>query len=302
MTRTLIVAAFCGICFSPVLRGEEPHSVVFIDRTTPAPAPSGNARIDFGGSMEFDRFVPADQEGTLDFASRKKSPWLAGGLSLALPGAGEFYAERYWKSAAFLAVEVGVWVVAYLYDRKGDRQTDYFQGYANEHWSVVRYAQYAQDHLNPSGKPYNWLLPGTEGRNPWERVNWAEVNRMERDIAGYYSHTLPRYGEQQYFELIGKYPQFNQGWDDAPASFNYGDPLTSRFLYYADERGKANRFYETATTMVTIAIVNHVVSAIDAAFSAGSYNAGLRADVGMKTLPTDQGMRDVPVVSLRYGF
>lgn len=302
MTRKLLAAALCGLSLSPVLRAEEPRPIVFLARDGKAVPSSGNARMDFVGFMELRSFAPANQEERPDYTARKKSPWLAGGLSLVLPGAGEFYAESYWKSAAFLAVEIGVWVVAYLYDGKGNRQSDFFQGFANEHWSVVRYGQYAQDHLKPADKTYNWLLPGTDGRNPWERVNWAELNRMERDIAGYYSHTLPAYGDQQYFELIGKYPQFNQGWDDATVSFNYGDPLTARFLYYSDERGKANRYYETATTMVTIAIVNHVVSAIDAAFSAGSYNSGLRAEMGMKTVPTESGIWEVPVVCLRYGF
>jgi hypothetical protein len=301
MKRTLLIAAVVVFAYAPLLRAGDPRPVVFIEKTGPLQPASGIARIDFSGAMEF---VPAraSQEVAPDFASKKKSVWLAGGLSLLVPWAGEFYAESYWKSAAFLAVEIGAWVVAYLYDTKGDKQTDFFQGFANEHWSVVRYAQYAQDHLNPSSKPYNWLIPGTEGRNPWERVNWAELNRMERDIAGYYSHTLPTYGQQQYYELIGKYPQFNQGWDDAAPSFNYGDPLTSRFLYYSDERGKANTYYETASTVVAVAIVNHVVSAIDAAFTAGSYNSGLHADVGMKTIPADLGMHEVPVLSLRYGF
>jgi hypothetical protein len=294
-----LIAAACVIACAPLLRAGDPRPVVFIEKTGPLQPASGIARIDFGGAMEF---IPAaaSQEVVPDFASKKKSVWIAGGLSLLVPGAGEFYAESYWKSAAFLAVEVGVWVVAYIYDRKGDKQTDYFQGFANEHWSVVRYATFAQA---VSGKTYaNLFIPGTGARYPWEQVNWTVLNQIERDIGGYFSHTLPVYGEQQYFELIGKYPQFNQGWDDAGPSFNYGDPLTPRFLYYAGERGKANTYYETASTVVAVAIVNHVVSAVDAAFTAGSYNSGLHADVGMKTIPADLGMHDVPVLSLRYGF
>jgi hypothetical protein len=92
---------------------------------------------------------------------------------------------------------------------------------------------------------------------PWTQVNWAELNRMERDIAGYYSHTLPPYGEQQYYELIGKYPQFNQGWNDAPPSFNYGDALTPNFVYYSGERGKANSLYASASRWVTVVIISH---------------------------------------------
>jgi len=288
---------------APVLRADGPESLVKIPSRLPVAPVTGDARVDFAGQASL-RDLPSffqDSSFTVSGAS-PKSPWLAAGLSLALPGAGEFYAGSYWKSAAFFVAEVAVWTVAYLFDKKGDRQTDYFQDYANAHWSVVRYGQYAQDNLRPPNSQYAWLIPGTTGRNPWERVNWAELNRMERDIGGYYSHTLPPYGEQQYYELIGKYPQFNQGWDDAQPTFNYGEALTARFLYYADERGKANRAYETASTMVTIALVNHLVSAIDAALTAGSANRGFHAEAGVQTVPTEGGVLRVPALTLRYGL
>jgi hypothetical protein len=127
-------------------------------------------------------------------------------------------------------------------------------------------------------------------------VDWGELNRLERAIGTFFSHTLPPYGEQQYFELIGKYPQFNQGWDDAPANFDYGDPLTPRFRYYSVERGKANDHYATATTFVTIALVNHALSAVDAAWSAAGFNHA-HAEASLRTMP---GGGLVPTVTLTY--
>lgn len=301
----LYLACVLGAFAIPgVVQGGEPRSLVILDRPGQAPLPTGNARLDLIGLSRRDLIAPGLQDAIGEAAvQQRKSPWLAAGLSAVIPGAGEFYAESYWKSAAFFAVEAAVWIVAYTYDKKGDRQTDFFQDYANAHWNVVSYATYARDHLAPATGDYSDLfIPGTQGRPPWEQVNWSALNRMERDIGTYYSHTLPPYGEQQYYELIGKYPQFNQGWDDAPPTFNYGDQLTARFVYYADERGKANRYYENATTMVTIAIVNHVISSIDAAFTAGAFNRGLHAEMGMRTIPTAVGPRMVSVVNLRYGF
>ncbi|MGA9117417.1 MAG: hypothetical protein WB626_11625 [Bacteroidota bacterium] len=234
----------------------------------------------------------------------RKSPWIAAGLSLVLPGAGEFYAESYWKAAAFLAIEAAAWTVAYTYDRKGDRQTDFYQDYANAHWDVVRYAQYAEANLAPAGQTYAWRI-GTTGL-PWQQVDWAELNRMERDIGRtadgqYYSHTLPLWGEQQYYELIGKYQQFNQGWDDAPPSYRYGEPVTARFSYYSLERGKANDFYSTASAGVTVAILNHILSAVDAAWSAGSANS-VHASLGMRALPLAGRGPAQPTAGLRYSF
>ncbi len=151
------------------------------------------------------------------------------------------------------------------------------------------------------------IIPGTENDPPWMRVNWSELNRMESDIAGttagmYYSHVLPAYNTQQYYELIGKYPQFNQGWDDAPPSFNYGQQLSTELLWYAGQRGQANTYYTTASTYVAIAFVNHVVSAVDAALTAGSFNRGLHASVGSARVPSFGGYTTVPTFKLSWGL
>lgn len=240
-------------------------------------------------------------------AGDRKSPWIAAGLSLVLPGAGEFYDESYLKSALFLAVEAGAWILAYSWDKRGDRQTDSFQDFANAHWSVVQYAQFAQEKLSDHTQTYAWLKPGTEGQAPWDRVDWNELNRMERDIAGYYSHTLPPHGDQQYYEEIGKYPQFNQGWNDANLSLSpdyatVKGNLTPNDLFYAVERGKANTYYEHATLFVSVAIINHLVSSIDAALSAGWYNSRVHAEMGVQTVPVGGTSINVPVMKLAYRF
>ena len=59
-------------------------------------------------------------------------------MSLLVPGSGEFYAQSYWKAAAFFAIEVAAWALAYTYDKKGDKQTDYFQNFANGNWECLQ--------------------------------------------------------------------------------------------------------------------------------------------------------------------
>jgi hypothetical protein len=296
----LAIAAFALAAHA----GETPRSVVMRPDGSYA-APSGNARIDFTSVRGP---LTAFQEGASDVLQEsRKSPWLAAGLSIVLPGAGEFYSESYLKSAIFLAAEAVLWVMAYRYDHKADRQTDFFQDFANAHWSVVNYATYALAHYAPAGGNYQVIIPGTQGDPPWMRVNWAELNRMESDIGGttagmYYSHVLPAYNTQQYYELIGKYPQFNQGWDDAPPSFNYGQKLSTELVWYSGQRGQANTYYTTASTFVAIAFVNHVVSAVDAALTAGSYNRGLHASVGSQQVPSATGYTTVPVLRLAWGL
>lgn len=255
---------------------------------------TGNLRIDLFGQQSLrDGPLLGEQEGDPANMPSRKSPWLAAGLSAVVPGAGELYAGSIWKAALFFAVEVTAWSLAYANDKKGDRQTDSYQSYADDHWSVVRYGRFAETLAPPDQGPYRWDLGNGA-------VDWSELNRMERAIGGWFSHTLPPYGEQQYYELIGKYPQYNQGWDDAPPTFRYGDPLTARFIYYSGERGLANTYYDRATTFVTIALVNHLLSAIDAAWTAASYNSDLHAEARMRISPDRR--TPSPWLTLRYDF
>ncbi|MCX6168173.1 MAG: hypothetical protein NTX65_02455 [Ignavibacteriales bacterium] len=260
------------------------------------------------GSLNLDSKIAYDKSEKIitpslsNIDDQKKSVWLAVGLSAVLPGAGEFYSESYIKSAAFIAVEAAAITLGLIYDKKGNDQTDFFQNYADQHWSVDRYAAWTIKHatsINGSVDPtkYNVFVNG--------KVDWAELNRLEGDLGTYYSHRLPKYGEQQYFELIGKYPQFNVGWDDfgdVNTPYFYGDPLTQKFLYYAEERGKANNFYNVAAKAVLVVVVNHIVSAVDAAWTAHSYNKNL--DMHASIERRDYGFITVyyPQLNLQYRF
>ncbi len=289
----------------------EDHSITIRQGAVDPVMLSGNLRVDLTG-LERLGGPPAKQDKEIEVEG-EKSVWLAAGLSAIIPGAGEIYAESYLKGSIFFLADVALWGLAYHFDKKGDDQTDFFQGYADQHWNVVRYADFAETHFISSGS-YAWRIPGAPNdAPPWQRVNWDELNRMERDIARtaagqYYSHTLPRYGEQQYFELIGKYQQFYQGWDDANLNLVSYDEITAAltddtmFKYYSAERGKANDYYSNATTFVTIAVINHVLSAADAAWTAGRYNSALRANVGLQSIPIGTTYVHNPSVMMKYSF
>ncbi len=306
--KSVVVIVLIIACTSELIAGGEVQSVVVARGPKPVQL-TGNFRVDFFGQREIGMLQLQNEAEPLSEVNWK-SPWLAAGLSFVLPGAGEFYAENYWKAALFLAIDVAAWGLAYSFDKKGDNQTEFFQGYANQHYSVVKYAQFSLERFIPANRRQEFagLVTGTESQPPWQRVNWAILNRLEREISAtaegkYYSHTLPLYGEQQYFELIGKYPQFTPGWDDAVLPYVYSeDNATPNFRYYASERGKANDFYSKATTFVTVAIVNHVLSALDAAWTASSYNKNLHASIRMQSVPTGYGYARVPVARVEYSF
>jgi len=232
-----------------------------------------------------------------DNGEDRKSPVLAAVLSAAVPGAGEFYSKSYIKSGAFFAAEVISWIVNISYNQKGDRATDDFQKYADANWSVVDYASW----LN-ANKGCSIEISDDAGLPPWKRVNWTQLNECERRLGGFFSHTLPPYGDQQYYELIGKYPQFNPGWRDADRSRDISeDNISELFKKYSGMRGHANDLYNTASAALIVVVVNHVLSAFDAAWSATRYN-NVHAALEMKMQPTPFGFEVVPTatVSIRW--
>ncbi len=271
-----------------------------------------NDKFRFSGINNYDAVKIAGMETpvkpiiNIDEAPKKKSVLLAGVFSAILPGAGEFYSESYLKSAIFLGVEVASIIVGEIYNKKGDNQTAFFQNFANKNWSVVRYANWTianAKKINPDVDASLFNVFDSNGD-----VIWRKLNDLENAIGqgtNYYSHRLAFYGEQQYYEMIGKYPQFKAGWDDfsdGPEAYLYDYPLSSNFHYYSHERGLANDYYDVAAKAVMVIVTNHVLSMFDALWTASSYNKRLQMNVTLKPEQAGYRLEYSTVLNLRYNF
>lgn len=279
----------------PLLLGQEP-----LHRT-------GNLRHDL--ALSFAVKDSAGVRGMLE--THMKSPLRAAAYSIVLPGAGEYYAESYWRSAAFLGSEILLWVVYAVYEGKGDRQTTDFERYADQYWSVVRFANWVEAHgasLNPNPPPTGIVTSNDPNLPPWERVDWVLLNAWEQHIGGVastgFSHRLPRRPDQQYYELIGKYLQYNMGWDDwDPARVDYLTAMSAKFAFYRDMRGRANDLYSIARTAGYLVVVNHLLSAVDAAFAASGFNKSVRVEAHLRpTARPFNFVEFVPTASLSISF
>lgn len=222
------------------------------------------------GSISFDSreigLLPAGQKNAVLPALEKKKPLLNGLISLVLPGAGQFMTESYIEAGIFAALEITAISIAVINDGKGDDQTNTFQKVADDRWSVVKYAEWLNTFKNAS-IPIN---PNT-ALPPWERVNWDSLNAYEST----FSHRLPKHGEQQYYELIGKYHQYSPGWDEFNPANNNNADIPPIFLSYAVMRGKANDYYNNATKAVLAIYINHFLSAVHAVWATAMYNNNL---------------------------
>jgi hypothetical protein len=240
--------------------------------------------------------APAELQAPFDYRPPPgKSVWLAGALSAVVPGSGELYAEApLWKTLLFAGLEVAGWTTWAVYENQGDMATDDFEHYADQNWDVTRYidwiaANYQHwdddqvDKETIAQALQTVFLSTDPNREPWQRVDFAQLRRIESAVRDGFSHTLPDFGEQQYYEQIGKYTQYRAGWSDHAGEVDtliYDNSfVTQRNRDYMDLRAEANRLLGIASTAVGVVVLNHLVSMLDAAIEANGFNTRIEAQL-----------------------
>jgi len=267
-----------------------------------------------------------------------RSPALAFGLSAVVPGMGQFYNGQWKKGVISLAVEAAVVTGYLLYRRRGLDAEDSFRAYANRQWDPVQYATWLNDYTvflhdefgNNVTAPPVQLVQGIDFQNPdtWSAADRQSVNTffnqiraIERQVfhpetGASFSHQIPQHGDQQYYELIGKYFQFAPGWTDYPSWFDADgnftgaiDPektgvngskpnVSDDFFQYARDHGRAEDLLRNASRISLLFIVNHLIAGIDAAVSAKLHNDRITSNVGLAYSPA-QGTVPVARMSIR---
>jgi len=256
--------------------------------------------LNLSGSLHYDskillnNYREFQSNSSADELPGQKSPVLSGVFSAIIPGAGQVYNEDWWIAGIFLAAEVVLITTAITYENKGDEQTESFEMFADENWSVVDYAEWLAQYEGADITKI--VISNDESLPPWERVDWDELNAAETG-----SHNLPPHGEQQYYEVIGKYHQYSSGWNDFTGGSNK-ELISPNFTYYAGERGTANDYYSTSSTVVVGIYINHLLSAAEAVLGANRFNNNL--SVSLRVQNSNLVDRDelVPTLFLRYNF
>lgn len=243
---------------------------------------------------------------------------LALGMSALVPGLGQAYNADWIKGAASFAIEAGLIAAYLIWKNDGVEAEDAYIAYAHEYWSAGRYAGWLNDYVvfleaehdatigaEPIDVPEGIDLHAPDGwseqerrevRNLFDRIRAVEDQLFHPETGASFSHKLPYFGEQQYYELIGKYFQFAPGWVDYPdwrvdGEFTQAiDPELSgprgtkpnvqgRFREYAEDHADANTLLRRASRISAVILLNHFVSAFDAAISAKLHNNRLETDL-----------------------
>ncbi|HHI02768.1 MAG TPA: hypothetical protein ENL22_04550 [candidate division Zixibacteria bacterium] len=253
-----------------------------------------NSGADYLESSEF-----LAQEETLNIEENDKSiyeytyksPKKAFLYSLLIPGWGQKYAgSSIIKTAGFLLVEVGSWAGHFTYQKKGDDKTIEFKTFVDVHWIEGDTAIILGD--NPPDEAYQTY-------RGWIYINY---NGIVEDT-GFTEH-LPSTKTQQYYEMIGKYDQFRGGWDDYWTGDTATVYLTEHRRIYMDMRKKANDYLNNANTMIIVSILNHLISAFDAAISANRHNKQFADDAwSIKAeVKSYSATEKIPMIKITYRF
>lgn len=286
-----------------------------------------------GPAME--RLAPAP----LFLAGGQRSVPLAFGLSAVLPGAGQAYNRQWTKAAIAVAIEAVV-ITSWIVRRNDGLQAhDDVEAFAQQGWNPGRYSDWLTDYADylvqefdhtvtapppdvPAGidfsSPGSWTAAERQAVDDF----FNQIRSLERQLyhvetGASFSHVLPYYGEQQYYELIGKYFQFAPGWGDYPdwtdGDGNYTaaiDPeltgtggskpnVSVTFYDYAKDHARAQDILRQASRISMLLVVNHLLAGIDAAVSAKLHNDRLDASFGVAYDPHGPPR---PAAVLRYRF
>ena len=219
---------------------------------------------------------------------KSKSIPLGVGLSTVLPGAGQWYTGNKGIAVVYAALEA-VFIAGTIYfNQQGNLGVDAYEYYADLHWDVNDWIAVYDPNIDPTTHT-STIYVDSRSYSPQNVDDYAAM--MEDIDDGYYELYILK--DYHFYENIGKYQQFKQGWDDwYPGSEDPGDPLngidgkySDNQYEYASMRLAANKLLDYATYTGTAIFLNHFISAMDAGFRIKKHNENQDILLTLHTAP-----------------
>ena len=177
-----------------------------------------------------------------------------------------------------------------------------YEDFADDHWHVQDWLAVYDPAVDPTTHR-SIVYIDNRSYSPEEQ---ADYDAMMADIDdGYYSMRIIK--DYHFYENIGKYVQFKQGWDDwYPGSEAIADPESNIYIKYSDHqyeyaamRRYANQLLDFGTYFGTAIFLNHFMSAIDAGFRIKKGNENREI---LLTLHTEPLVRSTGAAGLQTGI
>jgi len=219
---------------------------------------------------------------------KSKSIPLGIGLSTLLPGAGQWYAGDKGIAIVYTALEALFITGTVYFNHQGNQGIEEYEDYADLHWHVDAWLEVYDPNIHPTTH-HAVVYVDYSQYSPEDPDDYAA---MQSDIDdGFVSLSIMK--DYHFYENIGKYQQFKQGWDDwYPGSEDPGDPMNGIRGRYSDNqydyssmRKEANLLLDYATYCGTALFLNHFISAIDAGFRIKKHNENQDILLTLHTAP-----------------
>jgi len=209
-----------------------------------------------------------------DHQKRGTSPGRAFLYSILVPGLGEMMNGSTLRGAFFMGIEAIGLGLYFNWNSKGKDLEKEFRQVADEKWSPENYLAWRSSTISRNSSITHALPCSTYVNDYLTTGDFGDCPDSE---------------VQQYYELIGKYDQYVSGWTDLvyaetgnPAGATQVDSvenyLSETRLAYEIQRDDSNRFLKRASAVTGLILVNHVISAIDAARVARLRSDGATAE------------------------
>lgn len=240
-----------------------------------------------------------------------EKPGLALLSSAVIPGLGQATNGKWLRAGAYIVAEVALLAVHFKNINAAHREERKYKQFAEDNWSVVTYAKWLDNYYEQNGivsPAMNALREQIAGVDPaynhdtdWNVIDIELLRNVERNTPFFYpdrtgnnfSHTMPAYGSQQYFELISKYFQYGPGWRDFGTDPNgealdslyqlnwNGTDMPPNFIQGSVLAANFNSKYRIAGNMLSLLVLNHIVSAFDAFLTVKIKNNRLKAEADL---------------------
>ena len=258
-------------------------------------------------------------------------------MSAVVPGLGQAYNKSWIRAAVAGALEIGLWTGYFTWRGQGRDGEAAYQVFADRDWSAYRYGAWLNEYPGYDGPDID--IASIEDVDVMNAGGWTtdqeqrvaaffEDIRIAERLSRYnnadgsgtgasFSHVLPNHGDQQYYELIGKYYQYGAGWSDWCAGRDPNDAScfsiegfeqrdvfaqkTSLFFAYAEDHADANTLLRRASRATSIIVANHALAALDALLTARFHNRGLEIDSSVSLRQGPDGAIS-PVANVRLTF
>lgn len=232
---------------------------------------------------------PGDQPVDV-YGFKRKSPTRAFLQSFLIPGWGQLYAKSsIWKPIMFVGLEAAGWAGYTSFHGKGNDAEVVYRAYADEHWDSTRYVEGL---YHTFYRRYQSPSVIEDGKGAWlDTTTYITLDTVGNDVVevkrslshhAWFKEDGSRVESDEYYENIGKYNQFNSGWDDFPevGSENFPDhpddtlleQISANRRKYLQLRDDANSEFNKANTMLVATVANHLLAGFWAALDARAYN------------------------------